>query len=182
MGRELIVREDENSPALRKGVDYRGTPNAIARVTEYVRPGKKRAPFLRYIRINLPRTVRVVLLAVIAAIGASAATVALSDYEPFAFADVLLWAVLAAAIVVVAIGLATKLRVWTAGLGVALAALLIYIGGIFGTAPFVWNGASIVLAAVWNLVMIASVVYLLLYWALNYGMIVAAPDNQNFMD
>lgn len=46
--------EDENSPALRAGVDFCGTPNATQPVLEHIKPGKKRAPLLRYIRFNLP--------------------------------------------------------------------------------------------------------------------------------
>lgn len=90
--------------------------------------------------------------------------------------------ILVAAVVFVAVGLVTKARIWTAGLGIALSALLVYVGGIWGNAPYVWNGAPIALAATWNLILFASVGYLVLYWALNYGMIVAAPDDQNFMD
>ena len=176
------MTEDQNSPALRQGVDFRGTPNATERVTKHVRPGKKRAPLLRYIRINLPRSTRLLLLLVIAVIGIASATVAQGGHEPFPFADPILWAILAAAVVFVAVGLVTRARIWTAGLGIALTALLVYLGGIWGDAPYVWNGGSIVQAATWNLILLASVGYLVLYWALNYGMIVAAPDNQNFMD
>lgn len=176
------MREDGNSPALRQGVDFRGTPNATERVTEYVPPGKKRAPLLRYIRINLPRATRLLLLLVIAVIGAAAAAVALAGQEPFPFAEPILWAILTAAIVFVAVGLVTKARIWTVGLGIALTALLVYLGGIWGNAPYVWNGGSIVLAATWNLILLASLGYLVLYWALEYGMIVASPDDQNFMD
>lgn len=176
------MADDQNSPALRQGVDFRGTPNATERVTEHVRPGKKRAPLLRYIRINLPRTTRLLLLLVIAVIGIASAAVALGGHEPFPFADPILWAILAAAVVFVAVGLVTRARIWTAGLGIALTALLVYLGGIWGDAPYVWNGASIVQAATWNLILLVSVGYLVLYWALNYGMIVAAPDNLNFMD
>ena len=45
-----------------------------------------------------------------------------------------------------------------------------------------WNGASILAAAIWNLTLFVPLVYLVLYWALQYGMIVAYPDDQNFMD
>lgn len=176
------MRDDTNSPALRRGVDFRGTPNATSRVSEHLAPGRTRAPLLRYIRVNLPRTTKVLLLLVIAAIGAASATVALSGHEPFPFADPVLVMILAAAVLFVAVGSVTRLRMWTAGLGIAGAALLVYVGGIWGNAPYVWNGASIGLAATWNLILFASAGYLVLYWALTYGMIVAAPDDQNFMD
>lgn len=184
MGRKglCIVKDDENSPALRQGVDFRGTENATSRVTEYVPPGRTRAPLLRYIRINLPRLTRLVLLAVVAVIGIASAATALGGPEPFPFANPLLWAVLVAAVLYVGVGLASKARIWTVGLGIALASLLIYVGGIFGTAPYVWNGASLVQAAIWNTTLFASLGYLVLYWALQYGMIVASPDDQNFMD
>ena len=88
--------EDDNSPAFRAGVDFRGTANATERISEHVKPGRKRAPFLRYIRINLPRTTRLLLLLVVAVIGAASAAVALGDHEPFPFATPILWAVVGA--------------------------------------------------------------------------------------
>ncbi len=89
--------EDENSPALRAGVDFRGTPNATQPVLEHIKPGKKRAPLLRYIRFNLPKTTRLLLIAVIAVIGAASAAVALSNHEPFPFATPVLWSICGAA-------------------------------------------------------------------------------------
>lgn len=176
------MREDVSSPALSQGVDFRGTPNATERVTEYLKPGRTRAPFLRYIRINLPRATRAVLLGVVGAIGAASAATALGDIEPFPFADPILWAIAAAAVVFVGVGIVSKAYIWTAGLGIALSSILIYAGGILGTAPYVWNGATIIEAVIWNLTLMLSLAYVLLYWALRYGMIVASPDNQNFMD
>ena len=102
--------------------------------------------------------------------------------EPFAFADPLLWAVCGAAAIFVLVGLVTSARLWFWGTPVAGAAIVTYVVGLAGTAPYVWNGASIPEAAVWNLMLFASLGYLVLYAALRYGMIVAAPDNQNFMD
>lgn len=174
--------EDKNSPALRVGVDFRGTPNATQPVLNHIKPGKKRAPFLRYIRINLPRTTRLLLIAVIAVIGAASAAVALSKHEPFLFAIPILWTVFGGAVVFVAAGLMTSARIWKWGLIIALSSLLIYMGGLLGHAPYVWNGASVLSAAIWNLTLLASIAYIVLFWALQYGMIVAAPDNQHFMD
>lgn len=174
--------EDENSPALRAGVDVRGTENATQPILEHIRPGKKRAPFLRYIRINLPRTTRLILVAVVGIIGAASAAIALSNHEPFIFATPVLWSVFAAAAVFVVVGLATCARIWKWGLMIALSSLLVYIAGLLGNAPYIWNGASVVLAAIWNLTLFASAGYIVLFLALRYGMIVAAPDNQNFMD
>lgn len=176
------MMEDGNSPALKQGVDFRGTPNEVTKVTEYVRPGKKRAPFLRYIKINLPRTTRALLVLVIGGLGVAAAATALGDREPFPIADILLWLVAAAAVVFVAVGAFTRAKVWGFGTVIAVAALLIYLGGLLGDAPYAWNGASLVAAATWNLVLLLSAGYLVLYWALRYGMLVAYPDNQNFMD
>ena len=174
--------EDKNSPALRAGVDFRGTKNATQPVLEHIKPGKSRAPFLRYVRINLPQTTRLLLLAVIAVIGAASAAVALSNHEPFLFATSALWGVFGAAVVFVTVGLLTSARIWQWGLMIALSSLLVYIGGLLGHAPYVWNGASVVSAAIWNLTLLASIAYLVLFGALRYGMIVAAPDNQNFLD
>lgn len=177
-----MATKNKNSPALRQGVDFRGTPNATEKVTEHVPPGRKRAPLPRYIRINLPRTTRVLMLLVVAVVGVASTTVALSDYEPFTFANPILWGIVGATVVFVVVGAATKIRIWTAGLAVVTSALLVYVGGLWGNEPYVWNGASIVLAATWNIILLASLAYLVLYWALRYGMIVAAPDNQDFMD
>lgn len=174
--------EDEKSPALRAGVDFRGRANADERVSEHVRAGRRRAPLMRYVRINLPRSTRLLLLLVVAVIGAASASVALGDREPFSFANPVLWGVFVAAVVFVGVGLVTSGRIWTWGLGIALASLMVYFGGLAGEAPYVWNGASVVQAATWNLTLLAPVGYLVLYWALRYGIIVAAPDDQNFMD
>lgn len=174
--------EDENSPALRMGVDFRGTTNATERVSDHIKPGGTRAPLMRYVLINLPRTTRFLLLLVVAVIGAASAAVALGDHEPFPFADPILWGLLGAAVMFVAVGLVTSARIWTWGLGIALASASIYVGGLAGDAPYVWNGASVVVAAMWNLTLLASLAYLVLYRALRYGVIVAAPDDQNFMD
>lgn len=174
--------EDENSPALRVGVDFRGTQNATQPVLNHIKPGQKRAPLLRYIRINLPRTTRLLLVIVIAIIGGASAVVALSNHEPFLFANPLLWGVSGAALVFVAVGILTSARIWTWGLFIALSSLLVYMGGLLGNAPYVWNGASVVTAAIWNVTLFASIAYMVLFAALQYGMIVAAPDNQHFMD
>lgn len=94
--------------------------------------GQKRAPLLRYIRINLPKTTRLLLIAVIAVIGAASAAVALSNHEPFLFATPALWGIYAAAVVFVAVGLLSAARIWTWGLIIALSSLLVYMGGLLG--------------------------------------------------
>lgn len=174
--------EDKNSPALRAGVDFRGTPNATKAVLNHIKPGKKRASFFRYIRINLPRTTRLLLLAVIAVIAAASAAVALLAQEPFPYAAFALWGVSGAGGVFIVVGLLSAARIWTGGLVIALCSLFIYLAGLLGNAPYVWNGASVEIAAIWNLTLLASVAYGVLFWALQYGMIVAAPDNQHFLD
>lgn len=174
--------EDENSPALRAGVDFRGSKNATQRVFKHVKPGKHRAPLMRYVRINLPLTTRLLLLAMVAVIGAASAASVLLSHEPFPFATPALWGVVGAAAVFVAVGLLTSARLWNWGLAIALASLLVYLGGLLGNAPYVWNGASVVSAAIWNLTLVGAIGYIVLFAALRYGMIVAAPDNQHFMD
>lgn len=176
------MKEDPNSPALSQGVDFRGTPNATERVTEYLKPGRRRAAFPRYIKLNLPRTTKAVLLLVLAATGAAAVAVALDNWEPFKMSDIFLWALLGLSLVFVGVGVATDKRIWTAALTVPLFSLVIYALGALGNAPYVWNGGTIVQAATWNLLLIIPVVYLVLYGLMRYGMIVAYPDDQNFMD
>lgn len=174
--------EDQESPALNKGVDFRGTPNATERVSEHLKPGKRRAPLMRYVRINLPRTTRLLLLLVIALVGASSATVALSRHEAFPIFSVILWGICGAAVVFVAVGFLTNARIWSWGAVIASISTVFYVSTLAGDPPYVWNGASIPLAASWNLMLFASIGYLVLYRALLYGVIVASPDNQKFMD
>lgn len=174
--------EDQESPALNKGVDFRGTANATEKVSEHIKPGKKRAPLMRYIRINLPRTTRVLLVLIIALVGAASAAVALSGHEAFPLYAPILWGIFGAAVLFVAVGLITKARIWTWGTGIVLASLLVYFSSLVGDPPYVWNGVSTVLAATWNMTLFASISYLVLYWALQYGILVASPDDQKFMD
>lgn len=175
-----IIEEHANGPnSVPNAV---GTPNATQDVLRHVKPGKTRAPFLRYFRFNLPRTTKAVLILVIAVIGATAAGVALSDHLPFPGAQFALWIVVALAVIYVLFGLLTKLRIWDYGSLIAAAALITYVGGLLGDAPFVWNGASIYLAATWNVMTLASLAYFALNWAVNYGMLVAYPDDQGFTD
>lgn len=159
-----------------------GTPNATEDVFLHVKPGRRRAPLLRYFRFNLPRLTKLVLMVIIAVIGGSAAYTALSNHLPFAHADIALWIVVAMAILYLVVAAVTKLRIWDAGSLIAICAVLIYIGGLFGDAPYVWNGASIQQAAIWNIMMMASVAYVVLNALVLYGMFVVYPDDQNFTD
>lgn len=159
-----------------------GPDNDVEMVIHHVKPGRTRAPFLRYFRFNLPRLTKAILLIVIAAIGALAAIVARGGYPPFPHGELALWLVTVTAVIFLAFGV-TRLRIWDFGLVPAGGAILIYFAGLFSdTAPYVWHGASEPLAAAYTLLLALSVGYLVLYWALNYGMIVAYPDNQNFHD
>ncbi|MFY9263261.1 MAG: hypothetical protein GX483_03280 [Actinomycetaceae bacterium] len=94
----------------------------------------------------------------------------------------MLWALRALALVVAAASNITKKRFWTAALVVPIASLTVYVLGAFGDAPYHWNGATIEQAAIWNLLMILPLVYLVLYVLILYETIVVYPDNQNFMD
>ncbi|GAB47722.1 hypothetical protein, partial [Mobilicoccus pelagius] len=171
-----------HSPALNRGVDHRGTKNATQKVTRHVRPGAERAFLLRYIRINLPRTTRVLLAAVVAGIGAAAVAVATGAHAPFPAAGPVLWVLACAAAAFAVVALLTRLRVWGVGAVLAAVTVLVYLAGVVGDAPFVWNGGTIAQAATWNLLLFLPLAYLALYWALRYGMIVASPDDQNFTD
>ncbi|MEJ5997791.1 hypothetical protein [Corynebacterium sp. H130] len=150
-------------------------------VNLHIKPGRKRAPFFRYIRINLPKTTRVLLVAVVATIGGCAGWTSTSARDIFSGSDIALWLIAGLAAVFVALGV-TRLRVWDFGLVPAIGALIVYGIGLASDAPYVWNGASVLQAAVWNLMMLCALAYLVLYWALGYGMIVAYPDDQGFED
>lgn len=156
--------------------------NATEDVVHHIKPGKIRAPFFRYFRFNLPRLTKLALLVLVAGIGVTAVVVGASSHPPFDYAQIPLFIIATAAAVFVLIGIVSKQRIWDFGLFIALAALVAYIGGIFGNAPYVWNGAPLELAAVWNLMMLLSLAYLVAYWALTYGMLVAYPDKQDFPD
>ncbi|WP_295627637.1 hypothetical protein [uncultured Corynebacterium sp.] len=149
-------------------------------VSLHVKPGRTRAPFFRYIRINLPRLTRAAIIAVMALMAVTAGIVATSGHLPFAAGDVALWLVVALAAIFVVVALIPSTRPWDFGVVPACAALLAYVGGLFGDAPYVWNGASIELAAAWNSMMLLAVAYLLLRWAESYGVIAVYPDDQGF--
>lgn len=161
-----------------------GSPdiNDTQDVMLHVPPGRKRAPFFRYIRFNLPRLTKAALLLVVAGIGGCAAYIVAADHEIFVGDDVALWLVIITALIFVLVGLLTKLRIWDYGMVPALGALLLYVGGLVGNAPFVWNGADTYTAAAWNLMMILALAYVILRWALGYGVLVAYPDDQGFED
>ncbi|HAT6417862.1 TPA: hypothetical protein JAL42_000177 [Corynebacterium striatum] len=82
----------------------------------------------------------------------------------------------------VVLGLCSAWRLWDFGLIAGLGSIFTYLGGVAGQLPTVDNGASVYAAAGWNLFLFCGIAYLLLYWALNYGMIVAYPDDQGFED
>lgn len=156
--------------------------NAIKDVRHHVPPGRKRAPFLRYVRFNLPRLTKAAILVVMAGLAGCATYVALGENPIFPGSDLALWLVVALAAIFVVVGLVTKWRIWDFGVVPALGALLVYAGGLAGTAPYVWNGAGLYTAAAWNTMMILAIVYLILRWALGYGVLVAYPDDQGFED
>lgn len=159
-----------------------GTKNATQDVYHYIKPGKTRASLFRYFRFNLPRLTKLVLLALIAGLGLTASAVALSPHPPFEHAEIPLFIIVAAAVLFVVIGIFSSPGTWDLGLTISLAALVTYLGGIFGNAPYVWNGAPLGLAATWNLMMILSLIYVAAYWALQHRIIVAHPDDQGFRD
>lgn len=158
------------------------TKNATEDVLHHIKPGRTRAPFFRYFRFNLPRLTKAVLLLLVAGIGSTALGVGLSSHLPFDHGQVPLFLIAASAAIFLVVGLVSRLKIWDLGLFVALAALVTYLGGLFGDAPYVWNGAAVELAAAWNLMMMLSLAYLVAYWALHYRVIVAFPDDQNFQD
>lgn len=156
--------------------------NDVQDVMLHVPPGRKRAPFFRYIRFNLPKLTKAVLLLIIAGIGACAGYIVSIEHEIFVGDNLALWLIIVTAAIFVLLGVVSKLRIWDFGMVPALGALLLYVGGLVGNAPFVWNGADTYTAATWNLMMLLAFAYVILRWALGYGILVAYPDDQGFED
>ncbi|MFW9093587.1 hypothetical protein [Corynebacterium striatum] len=148
----------------------------------HIKPGKTRAPFFRYFRFNLPRLTRGLLCVVIAIPGAVAAAFAQSDIFIFEGQNAVFYLLAAVSAIFVVLGLCSAWRLWDFGLIAGLGSIFTYLGGVGGQLPTVDNGASVYAAAGWNLFLFCGIAYLLLYWALNYGMIVAYPDDQGFED
>lgn len=174
-----IIEETDGSDTIPNAV---GTPNATEDVYLHRKPGRKRANFFRYFRFNLPRLTKALITLVVAIIGGCAAGVATSGHLPFEHADIALWIVVAFALVFVVLSLFTRRDLWDYGCVVAGAAAIVYIGGVFGHPPYVHNGASIELAAMWNLMLFASLGYFVLNWAINLGILVVWPHTQGFTD
>lgn len=176
---KIISNESDTTPM----PNAQGTPNATQDIYHHIKPGRKRANFFRYFRFNLPRLTKVVLLLVITVLAACSAKVALSNHLPFRHADIALWLVVAACIIYLCLALTTKLAIWDFGSLIGAGAAIFYIGSVtYGNAPFVWNGASTTLAACWNTILFCSLIYFLLNWAINFGMLVVWPDTQGFTD
>lgn len=175
----IIVEGAESDGGIPNAV---GTPNATEDVYNHVKPGRKRANFFRYFRFNLPRLTKALLVLVIATIGGCAAGVAMSDHPPFPHGEIALWIVAFLATVYVVLALLTRLAIWDFGSMISAGACVVYLGGVLGDAPFVWNGASMNLAATWNLMFFASLAYFVLNWAVNFGILVAWPKTQGFTD
>lgn len=175
----IIEDADETGGQLPNAV---GTPNATEDVYRHRKPGKKRARFYRYLRINLPRLTKALLMLVIAVIGGSAVNVALSSFSLFPGAEIALWLLVSFCILFLLLALATRRAIWDFGSLISAVACVIYIGGTLGTAPQVVNGASIYLAATWNVMLLASLAYFVLNWAVNVGILVVWPKTQGFTD
>lgn len=152
-------------------------------INMHVKPGRTRAPFFRYFRINLPRLTRACIALLFAVMAALAFWVAAADFAIFAGAHIALRLVgVLAAVVAVVAAFVWRWKPWDFGLVPAGGAVCAYIGGLVGHAPYVSNGASVELAAGWNTMLLCAAVYFFIYWALHYGMIVAYPDDQGFED
>lgn len=151
-------------------------------ISLHVKPGKERAPFFRYIRINLPKLTRAMIVAVMALQGGLAWYVARAEFSIFPEQEIVLYLLVALCAVVVVLGAVTPWRVWDFGLIPAVGSLLLFFGGLAGTPPWVWNGADVYLAAAWNTTALCGLAYLVVYWALDYGVLVAYPDDQGFED
>ncbi|GAB3939820.1 hypothetical protein [Corynebacterium tapiri] len=159
-----------------------GVDNNIHDVKLHIKKGRKRAPFFRYIRINLPRTTKAIALLVIAALGACSLALALDGISPFIGGTIALYVIATVSFGFCVVGAFVHKDIWGIGMVPALMALVFYIASLFGTAPFVWNGYGIFTAATFNSLLFAAIAYLVIRWALSYGMLVAYPDDQGFDD
>lgn len=148
----------------------------------HVKPGKERAPFFRYIRINLPRLTRALIAAVVALQAISTFYIAHTDFVIFPGQEIVLYVISILCAVFAVLGAVTRWRIWDFGLIPATGAVVLYLGALAGTPPWVWNGADIHLAAAWNTAAFCGIAYLIIYWALEYGVLVAYPDDQGFED
>lgn len=151
-------------------------------ITRHIKPGRQRAPFFRYIRFNLPRLTRALLFVVVALQGALAVAVSRTDFHIFDGQRAALWLLAGCSGIFAVLCACTRWRIWDFGLVPALGSVALFIGGIAGTAPWVPNGAHVYLAAGWNTMFFCGLAYLLLYWALDYGVLVAYPETQGFED
>ena len=171
----------ERTFAAMSGIPQSADPN-LNDINLHVKPGKERAPFFRYIRINLPRLTRVLIVALMALQAVLAFYVARTDFDIFPGQELVLYTIVSLDALFVVMGAVTRWRVWDFGLIPAVGAVVNFIGAIAGTPPWVWNGADIHLAAAWNTTAFCGIAYVLLYWAMNYGVIAAYPDDQGFED
>ncbi len=148
----------------------------------HVKPGRERAPFFRYIRINLPRLTRAAIVAIMAVQAVLAFVIAQTDFHIFDGQRAALYVLGAAAAIFVLAGLVPSTRPWDFGLVPAVGSIVLFLAALGGTPPWVWNGADVYLAAGWNTIAYCGVAYLVLYWALGYGVLAAYPDDQGFED
>ncbi|MDO5700035.1 MAG: hypothetical protein Q4P36_00990 [Bowdeniella nasicola] len=158
-----------------------GTPNATEAVRHHIRPGRKRAHLLRYFRFDLPRLTKAILVALVSGIGIAAGVIAFTR-PPFPYAALALGVVVVLSLSYVLLALFTRWRIWDFGSAISAVALLCYLGGTLGTPPLVPNGATIGLAATWNLLLFLPLAYLVANWAVNFGILVVWPDRQGFTD
>ncbi len=141
-----------------------------------------RAGFFSYLNFNLPRLTKAAFVGVIAFLGLTQWANLAYVIEPFRAAHLVMAVALAGCALFVGLALFTRTRPWTFGLVICVVSVLVYIVGQFADAPAIASGSSTEQVALWNLTVLVPAAYVILYWAMRRGIIVAHPDARNWHD
>ena len=140
----------------------------------------RRGKFFDYLQFNLPRLTKAMFVGLIALMGAVLIGNVAASAAPFPGGHAIMALLLAGCVVVAGAALATRIRPWTLGFLVSVGIMALFLAGTVLDAPAISAGSSTGQVALWNLNVILPIVYLVLYWALRRGIIIAHPDKRNW--
>ncbi len=140
----------------------------------------QRGNFFDYLQFNLPRLTKAMLVGLVALMGAVLIGNVAASAEPFLGGHAIMLLLLAGCVAVAGAALATRTRPWTLGFLVSLGIIAVFIAGAVLDAPAIDTGSSTGQVALWNLNVILPICYLVLYWALRRGIVIAHPDKRNW--